>query len=297
LKLANLLAHYLYSNKRLDLPGIGSFLLDPSVIIEPENSKQRPAIPQGISFESNPSIRDASELIEHICTTTGKMKPLAAADLDSHLQLAQQFLNIGKPFSFEGIGSLVKLYNGEFEFIQGNIVTDKLKDEFEKEGLSKKETIEAKYLAFLATPSAKSRLRKPVIALLALCGIGLAIWGGYTISSKNSEPNGSGVTETSAEQTMAVTDSSQYTKPDSTSSQKTDILAANYKYVLEVAKAKRAFRRYNQLKEIFWDVKLETNDSVQYKLFMLLPASRDSTRMVDSLTALTGRKVYLENRN
>ena len=36
MKLALLLAQYLYSHKKLDLPGIGTFHLDPSVIIDPE---------------------------------------------------------------------------------------------------------------------------------------------------------------------------------------------------------------------------------------------------------------------
>ena len=68
----------------------------------------------------------------------------------------------------------------------------------------------------------------------------------------------------------------------------------SYKYVLEVAKKKRAVKRYNQLKDIRWKVELETQDSIQYKLFMLLPALSDTSRTIDSLTVMTGRKVYIE---
>jgi hypothetical protein len=298
LKLAYLLAQYLYTNKRLDLPGIGTFFLDPSVIIDTENSKQRNLMPEGISFKSNSSIHESPELISYISAKSGKMKALAISDLESHLELAQQFLNIGKPFSFEGIGNLVKLRQGEFEFTPGTIITEKIKDAADKETprTSKKDTTEAKYSAFLSTPAAKSRWKKPVAAFLVICGIALAIWGGYTIATKNSGDDSNDVSETNTEQTIPVSDTSFLNKPDTTVIQKAK-LADNYKYILEIAKAKRAFQRYNQLKTNQWKVELETADSVDYKLFLLLPASPDTTRIVDSLTAMTGRKVYIEHQN
>jgi hypothetical protein len=299
LKLAYLLAQYLYTNKRLDLPGIGTFLLDPSFIIESENNKNRPALPEGISFQNNPSVRDTTELVNYISSKSGKMKSLAEADLESHIQLAQQLLNINNPFSFDGIGTLIKVNPGQYEFTQGSIITDKSKDNFEKErqGLSKKDTVEAKYQAFLATPVVKSRWKKPVILTLILCGIGLAIWGGYVISTRQAENSNETGSENNIDQTIPVTDSSELNKPGSNQIQKSNSPSDNYKYVLEITKANRAFKRYNQLKENQWDVKLETKDSVQYKLFLLLPVSRDTTRIMDSLTVLSGKKVYIEHQN
>src|SRR6185295_19257267 len=103
------------------------------------------------------------ELVSYISSKSGKMKSLAESDLESHLQKVQQFLNISKPFTFEGIGTLVKVKHGEFEFNQGTIIPDKLKETIEKEvhGVTKKENVDAKYQAYLATPSSKSRWRKP----------------------------------------------------------------------------------------------------------------------------------------
>src|SRR4051812_17926013 len=95
-KITTLLTQYLYTNHRLDLPGIGSFLLDASAIAQAENTKQRSVITEGISFENNPSIKEVPALIAFISAQSGKQKALAASDLDSHLELAQQFLNIGK---------------------------------------------------------------------------------------------------------------------------------------------------------------------------------------------------------
>ncbi|MEI9810484.1 MAG: hypothetical protein WDO16_22885 [Bacteroidota bacterium] len=299
MKLAYLLAQYLYTNKRLDLPGIGTFKLDPAVAINTENSsKQRSATPEGISFEQNTSILDSPDLISYISSKTGKMKALAIADLESHIELAQQFLNIGKPFTFEGIGHLVKTRPGEFEFTPGLIINDKTTKEItasDAPGLSKKETVEARYQAFLATPVARSRWRKPVVALLAFCGIALAIWGGYTISTRNSG-NEESVLAAAANETVPYVDSSQLNKPDTTLIQKAAV-PDSYKYVLQVSKAQKAFDRFKQLKTNRWDIKMETQDSIQYKLFIVLPTSIDTTRKLDSLTALTGKKVYIEYQN
>lgn len=254
-------------------------------------------MPEGIGFKSDPSIREVPELISYISAQTGKMKSLAISDLESHLELVHQFLNIGKPFTFDGIGNLVKIKPGEFEFTPGAMITEKTKEIAEKEvhGLSKKESADAKYQAFLATPVAKSRWKKPVAVLLAVCGLGLAIWGGYTIATRNAEGE-AGVSETINEPTTPVTDSSRLVRPDSATIQKAAI-ADSYKYILEVARANRAMRRFNQLKTNLWDVKMETKDSVEYKLFLMLPASSDTTWKMDSLTVLSGRKVYIEHQN
>ena len=108
-------------------------------------------------------------------------------------------------------------------------------------------------------------------------------------------------TNTAAEQTVAAsnaitTDTIQKTDSAALAVQTNIRPDSNYKYVLEIAKSKRAFRRYNQLKEINWKVHLETQDSIQYKLYMLL-SSRDTTRTLDSLTVMTGRKVFIEYAN
>lgn len=296
MKLANLLAQYLYTHKRLDLPGIGTFTLHPSATTDTENSKNRSIASEGVSFKHNPSIQGSPELVSFISEKTGKMKALATSDLESHLELVHQFLNISKPYTFDGIGTLVKTKHGEFEFSSGAIVTEKTKEPVEREvhGVSKKETTEAKYKAFLATPPDKMAWKKPVVFLLVLCGIGLAIWGGYTIATRNSE---SGLTE-NIEQTVPFIDSSALKKPDTVATPK-QVINDNYKLVLEVTKGNRAFRRFSQLKQtnLAPIVQMETSDSVQYKLFVMLPASSDTLRVIDSLTAFLGKKVYIEHQN
>ena len=299
LKLAYLIAQYLYANKRLDLPGIGSFILDPSIIIDTENSKHRSPMPEGISFQNNPSIQNAPDLVNFISSKSGKMKVLAESDLESHLQMIHQFLNINKPFSFDGIGTLIKVRQGVCEFTPGHIITNKPKDnpEKEKQTLSKKENLDAKYMAYLATPAVKSYWKKPVVALLILCGIGFTLWGGYTISTKQNQTAEATLSENNLDPAVPETNTVQVNK-DSAIVQKPNI-TASYKYVLEIAKATRAFNRLKTLKDSKLSnvVQMETADSVQYKLFVLLPATTDTTRAIDSLTAFLGKKVYIERQN
>jgi hypothetical protein len=71
--------------------------------------------------------------------------------------------------------------------------------------------------------------------------------------------------------------------------------AGTYKFVLETSDKERALARYNTLKTYQWNVQLETKDSISYKIFMLLPATTlDTTRLLDSLSMLTGRRVFIE---
>ena len=56
------------------------------------------------------------------------MKALASSDLCSYIELARQFLNIGKPFQIEGIGTLVRNKSGELEFTPDHLLVGKMKD-------------------------------------------------------------------------------------------------------------------------------------------------------------------------
>ena len=297
MKLAPLLANYLYSQKKLDLPGIGSFILDPSVSLETDAKQHKPFVTEGISFENNPAIKECADLINYISSQTGKMKALAAADLSSHLELIQQFLNIGKPFLLEGIGSLVKIKSGKFEFTSGSLQAERLKDLTAKEAAATSATEESfsSYEPLSHRKVSVISWKKPVMFLLAIAGIGIAVWGGYTIYKRNSVKP-SGETSLAAEnqpETIQVTDTALAVKKDAIISPP---VTSGYKFILETASKKRALNRYTTLKKYQWDVHLETKDSLQFKLFLVLNAT-DTTRIVDSLTALNGRKVYIEKLN
>lgn len=305
MKLAPLLAQYLYTHKRLDLPGFGTFLLDPSVIIEPENNKQnKPAILEGVSFENNPAIKETPGLIEYISTHTGKIKALAAADLDSHLGLALQFLNIGKPFLLEGIGNLVKIRSGEFAFTSGQVILPALREQPAKETspAHSKEESHTEYKSVFYPKKTKTTWKKPVAALFILAGLAFAIWGGYTVykrtTAKNNEAPATEREPTT--ETVLVQDTTTKQKDSLPPTAAIAVTApGNYKFIIETAAKERALSRYSKLKGFGLDVRMETKDSTSFKLYFVLPAAvADTARMVDSLRGIytpAGNKAYIEN--
>jgi hypothetical protein len=122
MKIEQLLAPFLIQNKKFSLEGIGNFYLvaepiaskdDPQHLIFPENS---------IEFKADKKANQDELLIQYITENTKKIKPLATSDLESFTMLSKQFLNLGKPFFLEGIGSLSKNNTGIYEFTQANKV-------------------------------------------------------------------------------------------------------------------------------------------------------------------------------
>ena len=303
LKIAPLLAQYLYSHKRLDLPGLGTFLLDPSSSVEPETGKQHKASNlEGVSFENKPLLKETAELVQYISSQTGKIKALAAADLESHLGLAQQFLNIGKPFLFEGIGSLVKIRSGEFSFSSGQAIYVSPAAQPAKDSSSSAASEESlhDYKSVFYPRKTKTEWKKPVAILLLIGGLGLAIWGGYTVYKRTVSKNSNSdiaTEEPKKDETILVQDttSNQPSVANTMQTAAATTPAGNIKFVLEMASAKRAFARFAKLKNLQWPVQMETSDSLTYKLFLVIPGTAsDTTRQVDSLRALNGKKVYVE---
>ncbi len=301
MKFAPLLAQYLYTHKRLDLPGIGSFLLDPSAVIETENSKQnKPTMLEGVSFENNVAVKQSVDLVDFISSQSGKIKPLAAADLDSHLELAKQFLNIGKPFMFEGIGSLSKVQAGGFFFTPGELIAERVKDVATKivSGSSTEEPA-TDYRSVFHAKKAPLNWRKPVALLLLLAGIVVAIWGGYMMYKKNTRQKNSVAPENNNKEQTVLGDTTANAKKDTlavTNIQATTTSVRNngtYKFILETSPADRALNRYSRLKSFQWPVQLETKDSITYQIF-IQSAAADTSRFIDSLSQLNGRRVYIE---
>lgn len=314
MKLAPLLAEFLYTNRRLDLPGIGSFMLDDSVQPDLELIKAgKETISEGIHFEANPGLREAPDLVNFIASSTGKIKALAAADLDSFLEAARQFLNIGKPYLFEGIGSLSKLQRGEYDFKPGAPVVEKANPRAFKETAEQEEgqTPNEGFRGIFYAPRAKTNYRKIVFVFLLFAGAGLAIWGGYKVYKKTTAGN----TETArSKETIEDTQQNEDAAPlqptivnppvSDTTREKSappgpvTLPAGQFKFVVETADKIRGLTRFNKLKSFGLNILMETRDSVSFKLYFLLPAQvSDTARILDSIKKLytpTGSRAYVE---
>lgn len=126
MKIEQIVVLHLFNTKELTLQGIGHFKLDPSIAAPQENEKDIVLPQNAISFTYNPKATEDDALINTIVQNSKKIKPLASADLDSYLILGRQFLNIGKPFTIEGLGTLDKTQAGALEFIPGQFITPKI---------------------------------------------------------------------------------------------------------------------------------------------------------------------------
>ena len=293
-KLAPLLAEYLYTNKQLDLPGIGTFRIDTSHVQEQEDRKQ--ASPVTILFQNDPSIKEVPDLISFIASKSGKMKALATSDVESHVELINQFANIGKPFEMEGIGSLAKLRSGKYEFIQEKISSEKLKEYSSKETNSTTYAEEPSDEFKTLRQRRKMKPGKLLLIFFIIAGIGIAAWVGYKIYQKKVSKNDNSLaTEQKKDETAPMmTDSSQIIKQtdttkqvDSVAVQKPVAPEGTYKFIVEEANKERALLRYNSLKSWGLVIQMETADSAFFKLFFRLPSSvSDTAKVMDSLRIL-----------
>jgi hypothetical protein len=290
LKLENLLAPYLYQHKKLNLPGIGTFEAD-SAANTPE------AATQNIRFIQNIIAQPDDEFIEYIKTRTGKMKPLAISDLESYLMLSKQFLNIGKPFQIEGIGTLQKMKDGSFQFTREEYVPARAEGTALENAKAEKrlENKEGETLD-------KSGAQRALILLALIATIALIGWGGYYLYERNTIGE---TTDTEINSITSIPDSvaMQNIQPDSsmlikdTGTVKPDsamtgvaipALPGNIKFILETTSNKaRALARFIYINKINNNIHLETKaDSSLFKIFVTLPATQaDTSRIKDSLNA------------
>jgi hypothetical protein len=108
--------------------------MDPATVIPEEYSKDLLGHPLAIDFKASNIQQVDPDLVEFIRVNTGKIRPLATADLESYITLGQELLNIGKPFYLEGIGTLTKTQDGRLEFSPGEFTSTRLEDSSTEKG-------------------------------------------------------------------------------------------------------------------------------------------------------------------
>ncbi|MGC4232051.1 MAG: hypothetical protein QM594_03485 [Niabella sp.] len=284
MKLAPVLAKYLTANKVLRLPGLGVFHAENAYDPDVDYSKKGASL-LNISFEQAKVTELDETLIDFVASETGKMKVLSKSDLLSEIDAVINFLNTGKPYFLSGIGTITKKFDGSFEFHKEKYHHSE-REKKKKVPITEKNSVPQAYIDETRRPH-KTR---PAIIILTLCILAIAATVLFYI--RNSENNAGTLEEVTADTLLPEENTGKDTvaaKPTAAS------FSGSYKFVLEIAGQPRAFKRYNQLKKINWPVELETADSVTYKLFIPLPmANTDTVKVKDSLSRLSGRKVWIE---
>lgn len=170
------LAAYLYENKTLRLEGIGTFTLDSKVSVPHEQEKEIYYPIEGLSFTYNPKSNTDEEVITYLVKKLHKIQPLIRSDLESYLSNIKQFINLGKPYTIEGIGTLSKNNQGTYEFTPGNFLPV-------KEELNPKRENEDHNYPVRSQSNAGKIFVVILIVIAALAALGGVGWG-FQISSQ-----------------------------------------------------------------------------------------------------------------
>ena len=291
MKIEQAVVLYLLKHKQISLQGIGTFKIDAMVPESMDNDKPVIIPPDAISFVYDPKTGEDEELINFIVQNTKKIKPLASADLDSFLTLGRQFLNIGKPFTIQNLGTLDKLKSGDLEFKPGPLIqrVEMPKPKIEDEGAEKHE--ENLFNDYQREPENNNGRMFLIILIVIIIGAGA--WAAWYFGFKENNR----VPAPTVDNIVPVSDSAAI-------SRKNDSLAASQKLadgikisqnnpadsftfkvvVKETTNKQVALTRLAILKIYGREVIMYTNDSVTYKVAQpfMLPLA-DTTKILDSL--------------
>ncbi len=298
MKLEHLIVQHLYNNKHVTLQGIGTIHLDPSVSIPQDGDKTAPVPENAFSFEYDLKAPEDDALINFIIQQTRKIKPLASADLESYSILAKQFLNIGKPLTIEGIGTILKNQAGVYEFTPGNFTSPKL-EETPKQ--LKEKTEES--ISFENEAPKKNNNRGFLLFVFFLLIASLAALGIYYFAFKDKPAKTNTATE---QQPVAATADTAVNrmdtsaaKPDSTLNNTPAVPAVkdsnNFKIVLkeypDEAAVNKAFTKLSSYGHKLVIIKV---DSAKYQLAMPFTSPlSDTARARDSLKIFFGGRPYV----
>lgn len=299
MKIDHVLIHYLLKNKELVLQGIGRFTLNASLADTADPDKPIIIPEDAIQFQYDPRITEDAELIEYIVGFTGKIRPLAAADLDSYLMLGRQFLNIGNPFIIPDIGTLQKNNAGELIFKGGQHFAPKIlqRTRIEDDG---KEVMEEDMFNDFLKPSA-TQWGKVFLIISILLILGLVGWAIWYYASTERTPS---KTLTTSEEVIPIQETSvindsllKKSESDSVNALRANQPAHTFNaLVSSTTDSSKARSRFNKLLLYKRNVVLYTNDSVTYKIAEPFSLSlSDTTKIKDSLFRFYGKnKVKIE---
>lgn len=299
MKFDDQLAAFLYENKTLKLEGIGTFTLDGKVSVPNEQEKEIFYPIEGLSFDYNPKSSTDENIITFLVKKLHKIEPLIRSDLESYLANIKQFLNLGKPYTIQGVGTLTKNNQGIYEFTPGNFLP--VKEELNP----RRENAEHNY-PVRSNSSTGRAFVVIVIVIAALAALGGIGWGISNLIAKQQtteteEAPQEGQLDTIPQQ-VDTAPLPQSVPPVSTPAPAAVDTATEtgdsvrYKMVFETTRFRdRANIRTTQLNTYGNRTQYDTirvGDSLRYRLFIpvrIRPA--DTIRVRDSLSTFLGRRV------
>lgn len=294
-KFDTLISNYLYNNKNVDLEGLGTFSLDEHFVLPPDAEKNAFYPLEGISFKHNTKVETTPALLEYIVQQTGKIRSLVSADFASYLAEIRQFVNIGKPWAIEGIGTLQKTKDGRYELIPGEAMSERISMQYDNDSEDNSEPVKRnRWIVGLLFTVA-------VVAVVA--GLGFGVYVLFIKSQDNAtEQTASNVTLPDTTGIAPISADTISRKPDSLNITTGNDSGYNYKaYFMTTKWKERLQKRTDQLTgfgiKTYYDSSI-IRDTLRYRMFVyqrIIPP--DSIRLVkvrDSLSAYFGNAVRLE---
>ncbi|MFN0083373.1 MAG: hypothetical protein ACKVOM_12745 [Ferruginibacter sp.] len=295
MKTEQLIVQYLYSNKKVTLQDIGVFSIITEIDI-PEDSDKDIVLPADtIQFVYDPKAPVDDGLVAFIMECTRKIKPLAYSDLESFVILNKQFLNIGKPLVFEGLGTLQKTQAGNYAFTQAT------SSHVTTEEMPKLITEKIKEKVSFATPQKEKNTgyNKPMIwGLLALV-IGIISVAAFLLLNKSNSSSTGAIAQNTVVDTLPASkiDTGVNPTPVTKPSAMAPEADTNTFYVVikEFTNFAFAEKGFTKLKSYGNKVVLTTKDSVTYKLRMpFRKPITDTLRVKDSIAKFFKARAYVE---
>ena len=300
MKFDDLLAQYLYENKTLQLQGIGTFKLDGAIVLPSPQDKEIFYPIEGLNFIYSPKDQTNEDLIIFLVKKLGKIQPLVRSDLESYLSNIKQFINIGKPYTIEGIGTLNKNNQGTYEFTPGTFLPA-------KEELSPHRDNPEHMHRQKAKKSESNRSATIILMIIAVVAFfGAAIWGITYLMNKNKGEEISQVIEDSSTlnnvalppDTLQNTTTQQSTTE---TSQLNNSVAYDYKMIFDMTKSKeRVFARSARLTKDGVAFKIDTlriNDTLNYRMYISRKLMTTDTLAVrDSLRKFFLKSIIIERK-
>jgi nucleoid DNA-binding protein len=291
-KFDTLISSYLYTNKKMDIEGFGTFSLDENFVLPPDAEKSTFFPLEGIHFNHNTRAETSTELIDFLVQQTGKIRSLVKADFSSYVSEIKQFVNIGKAWAIEGIGTLQKNREGKFELIPGEALAERVNMHYTDAAEGDDEPVKRRkwMVGFILTLA--------IIAVLAGLGFGV-----YVLFIKTQDH--SAVTDQTNNQVFTQSDTPAVTPGDTITQSRPDSIPAvppgtvNYKAYFKTTRFRSsALTIVDGLSKKGVPSQFDSlviRDTLRYRLFIfqqILPA--DSAKVKDSLATFFGGRVRLE---
>jgi hypothetical protein len=303
-----IVAKYLYQHKVVTLPGIGKIELT-GTIPDPElTAKNKQITLEGIVFTDNSAAPMDESFVAFFAQQRGKMKALALSDIESHLQLAKQMINIGNHYEIPGIGTISKQRDGKLVLAPGAFVNPSA------EPAEIRAQASALRLRMLQESAAgndqevevsggiSATTRRILIFAAVLLLIGAAGWMIYYYyyrsdgQAANPEAVITDTVQPAAQPTPEI-NTGIVAADSNLATTITDTLAlVSWKAIIrEFGNKEEALTRYRTFSRMATPVLMETADSVNFRMYVMLQSSiADTAGKIDSLSKFYARRIKLE---